>query len=83
MSVDVDSLIRKCVAACLREKGLPVPEMTADTRLLGGELSLDSLDLATILIEIQAELGHDPFADGFIEFRTVGELAALYRKAPA
>jgi acyl carrier protein len=81
MGVDVDALIRKSVSERIKEKGLAVPELTAETRMLGGELPLDSLDLATILIEMQAELGHDPFAEGFVEFRTIGELATLYRKS--
>lgn len=81
MGVDVDALIRRSVAERIKEKGLPVPELTAETRVLGGELPIDSLDLATVLIELQAELGHDPFADGFVEFRTIGELATLYRKS--
>ncbi|UYN95917.1 MAG: acyl carrier protein [Enhydrobacter sp.] len=81
MSVDVDALIRKSVSARIQEKGLPVPVLTAETRVLGGDLPIDSLDLATVLIELQVELGRDPFADGFIEFRTIGELAALYRKS--
>jgi acyl carrier protein len=81
MGADVDALIRKSVSERIKEKGLPVPELTAETRMLGGELPLDSLDLATILIEMQAELGHDPFADGFVEFRTIGELVALYRRS--
>ena len=81
MSVDIDSLIRRSVAERFKEKGLPAPELQADTRLIGGELPLDSLDLATILIELEAEVGQDPFANGFVEFRTFGELVSLYRNS--
>jgi hypothetical protein len=28
--------------------------------------------------ELEGVMGHDPFARGFIEFRTAGELAKLY-----
>ena len=30
--------------------------------------------------ELEDVVGHDPFQDGFIEFRTAGELAKLYVK---
>jgi acyl carrier protein len=80
MSLDVYAMITKSVSERIKEKGLPVPELKAETRMLGGELPLDSLDVATILIEMQDQLGEDPFASGFVEFRTIGELASLYRK---
>ena len=54
--------------------------MTAEATLLGGELPLDSLDLATVLIEMQEQVGQDPFASGFMEFRTIGDLVNIYRK---
>jgi hypothetical protein len=46
--------------------------------LLGGNLRIDSLDLAMLVRELEELNGHDPFAGGFIEFRTAGELAKLY-----
>ena len=52
--------------------------LTEDTALLDGALSIDSLDLAQVVLELQSITGRDPFAAGFIEFRTVGELAALF-----
>ena len=65
----------------LREKGykgiLP-NQRDGDTPLTGGELPIDSLDLATIVIEMQERTGRDPFESGFSEFRTVGELATLF-----
>lgn len=54
------------------------PHVEAGSRLLGGELPIDSLDLATIVIELQQLTGKDPFANGFINFQTVSELAELY-----
>lgn len=72
--------ISKAVAQILSDKGLPAPTLTADTELLGGELQIDSLDLAMLVREMEERVGHDPFQDGFIDFRTVGELAKLYVK---
>ncbi len=59
-------------------KGAKVPPVTPETVLLGGNLPIDSLDLATIVVELEAATGRDPFSDGFIDFRTVGELAKLF-----
>lgn len=63
------------------DKGEPLPEVTSDTAFLGGQLPIDSLDLATIVVELDTATGLDPFQLGFIEFRTVGELADLYASA--
>jgi hypothetical protein len=57
--------------------------MTEDQIL--GEISkavaqIDSLDLAMLVREMEERVGHDPFQDGFIDFRTAGELAKLYVK---
>jgi len=62
----------------LQDRGETSREIGAHTRLLGGELPVDSLDLATVVVQLEEMTGQDPFRDGFIEFRTVGELAALY-----
>lgn len=60
------------------DKGLAVPEITPETRFLGSDLGIDSLDLATLIIALEERTGHDPFRAGFRQFTTVGELAALY-----
>jgi hypothetical protein len=80
MDLDVYALITKRVSDRINEKGLNVPELKAETRLLGGELPLDSLDLAIILVEMQEQVGQDPFAAAFVEFYTIGELASIYQK---
>ena len=66
------------VSRVIEDKGDKPVEISANTVFLGGQLPIDSLDLATIVVELEAVTGHDPFKDGFIEFRTVDELAALY-----
>lgn len=62
----------------ITERGRVMPELTGETVLLGGEVPIDSLDLAVIVVELEASFGKDPFKEGFIEFRTVDELVALY-----
>jgi len=70
--------IDAAVGEIAEAKGAAKPRVSAASRMLGGELPIDSLDLATIVLQLDAETGQQPFKDGFIEFRTAGELAKLY-----
>jgi acyl carrier protein len=63
-----------------RSKGLPPFNLESNTELLGGGIGIDSLDLATLVTRLERATGRDPFADGFIDFRTAGELARLYAR---
>ena len=72
--------IRTLVTRIVTDKGQPAPELDANTELLGGAVGIDSLDLAMLVRELEEVVGFDPFQDGFIEFRTAGELAKLYVK---
>lgn len=56
-------------------------QVNADTAILEGSLPLDSLDLAAIVVELESATGRDPFREGFINFRTVGDLVRLYSGA--
>lgn len=78
MSDDINKLVCDLVRERILEKGFPQTDLGSATVLLGGDLPIDSLDVATILIDLQEQTGRDPFADGFIEFRTIGELVSLY-----
>lgn len=72
--------ITAIVQRMLEDKGVKAATITPETELLGGAINIDSLDLAMLVRELEDVVGHDPFAEGFIEFRTVGELAKLYAK---
>lgn len=72
----IDVIVRRT----LEDKGLKASKVSAETQLLGGELKIDSLDLAMLVRELEDVVGHDPFVEGFIEFRTAGELAKLYAR---
>ena len=61
-------------------KGAPKPSINAQSVLLGGGLPIDSLDLAAIVVELEQATGFDPFKQGFVNFRTAGELARLYQQ---
>jgi acyl carrier protein len=59
-----------------KDKGLPPPAMSENSSLLNG--SIDSLDLAALVVELQQMTSRDPFKDGIVTFDSVDELAGLY-----
>lgn len=72
------SHVQRLADECLEAKGAGPAALSGSTPLLGGGLALDSLDLASIVVNLTEITGRDPFAEGFIAFRTVDELVALY-----
>lgn len=77
---DILVVIQTQLGNIITGKGLPAPAIDAGTQLLDGGLGIDSLDLAVLVSELEGAIGHDPFKHGFVEFRTVGELAKLYAR---
>ena len=77
MSQAIQTIMKNTVEI-VSNKGSSCPELSAETKFLGGGLPFDSLDLATLIVGLELEWGVDPFREGFREFYTVGELAALY-----
>jgi acyl carrier protein len=75
---EISDQIQAIVNRLLSQKGLAAFPLNTETRFLGGGLSLDSLDLAVLVTELQTTTGKDPFKSGFKQFQTVGELASLY-----
>jgi acyl carrier protein len=73
---EIDRLVKEIAAA----KGARSPKVTAQTELLGGGLPLDSLDLATLVLELEQVTGFDAFKAGVVNFRTAGDLARLYQR---
>ncbi len=52
-----------------------------DSDALTGEIGLDSLDLAVLVVSLEKEFGVDPFRDGSATARTLGDLVDVYSKA--
>jgi acyl carrier protein len=77
---DVLKQINEITNRMLADKGLEPVDVVGHTELLGGSVGIDSLDLATLVRELEEVVGFDPFANGFIEFRTAGQLAKLYTR---
>lgn len=71
-------LIEDIIGNIAQSRGLPRPAVRESMRVLGGDLPIDSMDLASVVLELETQTGYDPFKAGFINFRTVGELARLY-----
>jgi acyl carrier protein len=75
---DITALIHAQLHALLAGKGAALPVLDDQTLFLGGDLDIDSLDLATLVVTLEELTGKQPFREGFREFRTVGELARLF-----
>ena len=52
-----------------------------DGDLLTGELGLDSLDLAVLVVSLEKKLGVDPFRNGSATARTLQDLVTVYFEA--
>ena len=74
----VTDAIKTLIDRIVKEKRAQPFEVDQSTLLLGDGSSIDSLDLATVVVELERLTGKDPFKGGFIEFETVEELAQLY-----
>jgi acyl carrier protein len=70
--------IQRILVDLATAKGARIGTINESTRLLGGDLPIDSLDLAALVVELEEITGRNPFQAGFVDFRTVGELCRLY-----
>lgn len=75
---EILQFIERTVNDARRATNLPPMALDEAAPLLNGTLGIDSLDLATLVVELQDATGFDPFANGLINFRTVGQLADLF-----
>jgi acyl carrier protein len=72
--------IQRILADLAKAKGVRIGTVGESTALLGGDLPIDSLDLAALVVELEEITGHDPFQADFPDFRTAGELSRLYAR---
>lgn len=75
----MNPLIIESIKEVMAENELPESDLTPETHILA-ETSLDSLDLAIVIVKMEEKTGKDPFKEGFIPFSTIEELARLYEK---
>jgi acyl carrier protein len=72
--------IQRILGDLATAKGVPIGPIGESTALLGGDLPIDSLDLAALVVELEEITGCDPFQAGFTDFRTAGDLSRLYAR---
>lgn len=77
MGDDVTDLVIATINEVLAENGHEAVKLARDTNILR-DTPLDSMGLAIVVVRLEEKTSKDPFATGFISFRTVGELASLY-----
>lgn len=81
MSDTTMSKVLACLAEVFENKGLAVPELSADTPL-DSSLGLQSLDYAELVVRLEDEFDIDPFDVAEPpQVNTVAELTALYEDA--
>jgi acyl carrier protein len=77
---EVKAIIKEELQKILATKGESIHQLTSRTIFLA-DLPMDSLDLATLIVNLEERIGIDPFRDGFKDFKSFGELCVLYSNA--
>jgi acyl carrier protein len=78
----IRSTIQRVLSNVLQDAGREIPEF-ADDALLADTILLDSLDFAVVIVNLERELGVDPFRKSTQRIRTFGELVDLYEESVA
>jgi acyl carrier protein len=76
--IDYYQLVVNETLSLLQEKGVVDITVQPDSQFFR-DLTMDSLDLATLIVNLEQKAGFDPFRAGFVTFATVRELANLYQ----
>jgi acyl carrier protein len=71
------ALVVNTINEVLSEQGLAPAPLEPTVNILH-DTALDSMGLAMVVLKLEEKTGKDPFVGGFVNFHTVGELAALY-----
>ena len=70
-------VITQEIQKILSDKGVNIDAIDESTNLLA-DTEMDSLDLATLIVNLELIFEYDPFREGFKTFNTLGELTELY-----
>lgn len=78
----IEAIIQEQIRAILAEQSRNIPKLSAKDKL-SDTLGLSSLDLATLISELELALDADPFAEliPVTSIRTVGDLVRAYQMA--
>jgi len=83
MSNDVKNLIENVIRRIADERSLQLPELADSTEIVD-ELGFSSLQVATLIANLEEEFGVDPFQDENVmisDVRTLKDLGDIYAKA--
>lgn len=72
--------VKKAIQRVLQDSGRPPVDLQDDTSFRDS-IKLDSLDFAVVVVQLEQQLGVDPFRLGARPVQTVGEFIALYAGA--
>jgi len=78
MTINVRDLVFSELQKIRASKGLPEELFQIEEVLLGEDIGIDSLDLATLIVNLEEATGIQPFQNGFVMFETIGELINLF-----
>jgi acyl carrier protein len=81
IATDVRDVVHEQIQSLLTEANGSAPPLSGAENL--HELGLSSLMLARLIIQLEGELGVDPFAEDAVlaDVRTVQDLVAVYQEA--
>jgi acyl carrier protein len=83
--VDVQGAIEKAIRDVADEWELDLPPLRRDSELVD-ELGFSSMTVVSLTMNLEEELGIDPFADRTVmltDMRTIGDLCDVYGRALA
>lgn len=85
MSADIKHRIEKVIRRVAEERNLQLPQLADSTEIVD-ELGFSSLQVATLIANLEEEFGVDPFQDEDVmiaDVRTLKDLGDIYAKALA
>ncbi len=80
---DVEAFIFSEIQAIQKKNGSKSGSLKKNSRLLGGQSAMDSLDVAELIVRLERQWGKDPFKQvaGTTPVRTLGDLISFYERA--
>jgi hypothetical protein len=78
MQINARELVLTELKKIRSDKGLPEVDFHLNEIILGENIGIDSLDLASLIITLEHITGLQPFQKGFVMFETIDELITLF-----
>lgn len=81
-NVDVDTVVKAAIRQIAEEQSIPLKELDDDHAIVD-QLGFRSLDIATLVVLLEQNLGVDPFSSfkaSLTDIRTIGNLVSVYER---